>query len=299
MPICGNLPRQLEHIANSMRPSGRDFISILRVAHQAGARVCMRFETECGRSPASIELAMKPPTIYLTRHSPLRGQRYLDVHEDHLLTPRERFSVAHELGHLVAYDKFNLLPAVEKSEYWIQEEWMHKFAGTLLTPESVVDDCLNDLRLGTPVCPFILRAKASDVARVSQEVLATQLCLKRPDIGFMKVVFAKRKADDQRVLRVIFSTSGDQLRLPKNHSHIDCGSLVRKLENGDVGSATMQRCVLGKLDPQDVNIAWRRAGVLKRVEKGSPTEGSEGPIAAFWISLTSFIRTPEYQLPLW
>ncbi len=299
MPICGNMPLELEQIASSMRPAGRSFVPVLKIAHQLGTRVCLRFERERERLSARVELSRKPPTIYLSRLSPVTGERYLDNHEDHLLSPRERFSVAHELGHLVAYDKFHLLPAGEKSEYWIQEEWMHKFAATLLTPDSLIDNCLNGLRLGEPVCPFILRDAAADIARLSQEVLATQLCLKRRDIGFLKVAFAKKKADNQPVLRVLFSASGDQLRLPKNHSHIDHGHLLRRLESEDLGSATLQRCALGKLDPQDVNIAWRRMGALRGLDRRSPNKESEAPIPVFWVSLASYIHTPEYQLALW
>src|SRR5216684_2878242 len=110
MPSCGNLPLELEQFASSLRPPGRNFVSVLKIAHQLGTRVCLRFEKECVSLSARVELSAKPPTIYLTRHSPVRGERYLDNHEDHLLSPRERFSVAHELGHLVAYDKFHLLP---------------------------------------------------------------------------------------------------------------------------------------------------------------------------------------------
>src|SRR5258708_6170201 len=120
MPTCGNLPLELEQFASSLRPSGENFVSVLKVAHRLGSKVCLRFEKECTRSSARVELSARPPTIYLTRHSPVRGERFLDTHEDHLLTPRERFSVAHELGHLVAYEKFRLLPANEKSDYWIQ-----------------------------------------------------------------------------------------------------------------------------------------------------------------------------------
>jgi len=299
MPTCGNLQLELERFATTLRPAGRDFVSVLEIASQLGTRVCLSFEKGCTRLSARVELSAKPATIYLTRRSPVTGERYLDKHEDHLLSPRERFSVAHELGHLVAYDRFHLPPAREKSEYWIQEKWMHKFAATLLTPDAVIADCLNDLRSGEPVCPFMLRAKAADVAKLSQEVLATQLCLKRADIGFLKVVFAKRKADDQAVLRVIFSTSGDQLRLPKNHAHIEHGNLLRRLESEDVGSATLQQCALGKLESQDVNIAWRRMGVLTGLDASSPTRQPEGPIPVFWISVAPYVHMPQNQLTLW
>jgi hypothetical protein len=299
MPVCGNIPFELEQLASSMRPVGRDFVSVLKVAHQLGTRVCLRLEKVRAQWSARVELSVKPPTIFLMRHSPVNGERYLDDHEDHLLSPRERFSVAHELGHLVAYDRFHLLPATEKSEYWIQEEWMHRFAATLLTPDSVIDDCLSGLRSGEPVCPFLLQARATRIARLSQEVLATQLCLRRSEIGFMKVALTKRKADNQRILRVLFSTSGDRLRLPKNYSHIGHEHLLSRIEAEGVGSATMRQCVLGKLEPQDVKIVWRRSGMLRGLDKNLPTEDSRDLVPVFWVSVASYVQAPELQLPLW
>src|SRR5437660_190573 len=140
--LCGDLGSQLEQLADSLRPREQNFVSVLKIAHRLGTRVCLRLEKESQRTSARVNLSETPPTIYLTRHSPVKGERSLDSYEDGLLTSRERFSVAHELGHIVAYREFGVLPSKEKSNYWAQEELMHRFAGVLLTPNSVIDRCL-------------------------------------------------------------------------------------------------------------------------------------------------------------
>jgi IrrE N-terminal-like domain len=139
MLACGNLREDLRGIASDLRPPGQSFVSVVKVAHELGVRVCVRLEKGCTRQTARIELAATTPTIYMTRHSLVDADRHLDLHEDHLLTPRERFSVAHELGHLIAFRQLQVPPARVKSEYWIQEECMHGFAAALLMPELMVD----------------------------------------------------------------------------------------------------------------------------------------------------------------
>jgi len=299
MRTVGSLPVDLERFASDIRPRGKSFVSVLKIAGKLGARVCILLENDDAYRQARIDLAAEPPTIYLIRSSPVWGERYLNSHEDHLLTPRERFSVAHELGHLVAYQRFNVLPATEKSTYWAQEEWMHRFAGALLTPDVVVDECLFGLSPGEPVSPFKLYSAAADLVRLSQEVLATQLCLRRADIGFMKLGVARKGGDQERILRVLFSVTGHQLRLPNNHSHVYEENLLRKLKADDTGAGTLRQCALGKLDPQDLSIAWRRMGTLNgSAPKGSSTESHE-LMPVFWVSIASYVQTSVRQLALW
>src|SRR5271163_3781461 len=99
----GDLGSQLEQFAATLRPRKQDFVSVLKIADLLGSRVCLRLEKESLGPSARVDLSAVPPTIYLTRHSTVRGERNLHSHEDHLLTARERFSVAHELGHMIAY----------------------------------------------------------------------------------------------------------------------------------------------------------------------------------------------------
>jgi len=293
--VSDDLGFQLEQFAAYLRPPERSFVSVLKIAHRLGSRVYLRFEKVLPRPLARVDLLSKPPAIYLTRHSPIVGERRLDRYDDHLLSCRERFSVAHELGHIIAYKEFGILPATEKSGYWAQEECMHRFAGALLTPASIIDRCLNGLRDGEPVSPFLLQESANKPARLSQEVLATQLCVRQPDIGFMKVALIERERDKKRVLRVLFAKSGKQIFLPNNHSHVQHEYLLSRLATAEVGSTYITSCILGKEAPQNLNVSWRRAGTVKRANDGSPHE----LIPVFWISLASHTHRVDAQLSLW
>lgn len=299
MTSCGNLRAELRQIAADLRPPGQRFIPVLKIAHQLGVRVCVRLERGCIRQTARIELATTTPTIYMTRQSPIEGDRRLERHEDHLLTPRERFSVAHELGHLVAFRELQVSPARERSEYWVQEECMHGFAAALLMPESLVDDWLSSVPVGEPVSPFALRHWARNTAKLSEEVVATQLCQRRPEIGFMKVVSTRRQKDNGEVLHVLFAASGEHLSLPRTHSHIKDEELLEKVTTEGTGTATMRRCKLWTSEPQDIRIAWRQAGAMKkfgqRLVRGASTETN----SIFWISATFQKLKTSDQLALW
>src|SRR5882762_3712093 len=96
MAECPNLQVQLERLASQLRPPDCRFVPVLQIAERLQGRVCVRFDS-VRSDPAQIELAGPYPTIYLGRQAPQTGHRFLEASEEHLLTPRERFSVAHEL----------------------------------------------------------------------------------------------------------------------------------------------------------------------------------------------------------
>ena len=297
--VCENLQSGLEHIAADLRPAEQQFVPVLEIAHRLGVRVCVRLSKECRRPAARIEIAANPPTIYVTRRSPVEGGRILESHEDRLLSPRERFSVAHELGHLVAFRELKLTPSQEKSEYWTHEGCMHSFAAALLMPEWLLDGWLSSLPAGEPVSPFALRCWARDVTRLSEEVVATQLCLRRPEIGFMKVSTIRRRRDKCKVLRVLFAASGDRVSLPKTHSHVENKYLLERLAAESTGMATIRQCALGTCEPQDISIVWRHAGFFKAFDQDFSMDAAIESIPIYWISAAFQKSRAEHQLALW
>ena len=63
-----------------------------------------------------------------------RGNWVIAVRDDSLIeTPRERFTVAHELAHIL-FIEAGLDPPVTKGGYWILEEACHRIASDLLVP---------------------------------------------------------------------------------------------------------------------------------------------------------------------
>lgn len=57
------------------------------------------------------------------------------------LSSRERFTVAHEVGHYLVEGRFGFRPR-SKGEYWRLEEICNEFAGALLVPKSAVTEIL-------------------------------------------------------------------------------------------------------------------------------------------------------------
>src|SRR5882724_1715204 len=274
---------RLEGFASQLRPQGRRFVSVLEVAQELESKVCVRFDTTRPSSPACLDLGLRPHTIFLNRRASTRGQRFLSVSEEHLLTPRERFSVAHELGHLIAFREFNLPPAREKNTYWTQETWMNRFAATLLIPDVVLEEWLGTVQVDQLVSPFRLRRWAAEEAKLSEEVVATQLCLKRRSIGFLKVRPVRRKKDEHLVLRVSFSVSGDAIALPKTHSHVDDERFLSKLEAEPSGTTTTDGSSAVSLTGLPLTVAWRRAGLIATHSPNAQPERTPYAGAYWWI----------------
>jgi hypothetical protein len=59
------------------------------------------------------------------------------------LSARERFTVAHELGHCVVETRFGLRPT-SRREYWQLEHICNEFAATLLAPPQLLQDLLRE-----------------------------------------------------------------------------------------------------------------------------------------------------------
>lgn len=290
---------QLEGFASQLRPQGRRFVSVLQVAQALESKVCVKFETTQSSSSACLDLAKCPHTVFLNRRAPTKGLRFLSLDDEHLLTPRERFSVAHELGHLVAFRELNMLPAREKSMYWTQEAWMNRFAATLLIPDILLQEWLGTVQADQPVSPFCLRRWASEEAKLSEEVVASQLCLRRPSIGFLKVQPVMRKRDDHRVLRVSFSASGGAISLPKTHSHVDDEQLLLKLEAETSGNSTTDGNSAVSPTGLPLRVAWRRGGLTPTHHPNAQQESGPHTGAFWWISAAALTAEPQSQLNFW
>lgn len=65
------------------------------------------------------------------------------------LSPRERFTLAHELGHYVVDSRYGFRPTT-KSYYWQLEQVCDAFAGELLVPEKDLKVSLSAVRPFTP-----------------------------------------------------------------------------------------------------------------------------------------------------
>jgi len=280
--VASDLAVKLKHVARELRPPGRPYVSVVKIAREYGAEVLVRLHRTGGRRDAEIDFMSRPPRILVFRPGSVDGERILSEADERLLTVRERFSIAHELGHWIAYQKFRVKPGQELRQYWGQEECVNAFASGLLAPDWLINTWLEEIPEGELIPPTTLRHWAASECRISEEVVATTLCEKRHGIGFMKLIAAKRKRDDASILKVLFSTCGMGLCLPKNHSHIVDARLRELLGSARSGARVLRELRLARCEPQDLKVGWRHVG--------SPALGGVGiePNAnsVYWISLT-------------
>jgi hypothetical protein len=250
------IEKELVQFAHSLRPPGRPFISVVDVARQLGAVVRLRLHTSSGSPFAQIDLESTPPKILVYRSAGVSGEREIGTSEEGLLTPRERFSVAHELGHWVAFSRLHVGPQSDRRLYWEHERAINAFAGCLLAPDWLVVHCLKEIPEGTAVSPFALRYWATQ-CRSSEEVIAKALARHRGSIGFLKLQPTTKGSDGTHVLLVLCSVSGKEVSLPKERSHIDNPELLRLLKAKQVASASFAELRLGRCEPQNLRLAWR------------------------------------------
>jgi hypothetical protein len=253
-----DLKSELSSVATSLRPLGKPFVSVLELANDLGTAVSLRLQNARSNNTAQIDLWTNPAKIVVHRFSKLEGERELKGQDEGLLNSRERFSVAHELGHWVLFNRFQIGPESEKRPYWEQEEVINAFAGQLLVPDWLAKNWLESTPKHLPIPPFALRSWAED-CRVSEEVAAKALVRQRSFIGFLRLVMTRRKRDQTRVLQVLSCARGDALELPSQRSHIENAKLFEMLTNSTVGSGWIEQVSLARCAPQDLGIAWRYA----------------------------------------
>jgi hypothetical protein len=230
----------------------------LELANDLGTAVSLRLQNARTNNTAQIDLWTNPAKIVVHRFSKVEGERELKKHDEGLLNSRERFSVAHELGHWILFNRFQIGPESERRLYWEQEEVINAFAGQLLVPDWLAKSWLDSTPENLPIPPFALRSWAEQ-CRVSEEVAAKALVRQRNLIGFLRLVPTQRKRDKTRVLQVLSCAKGESLELPSERSHIENARLFEMLTNGTVGSGWLQQVSLARCAPQDLGVAWRYA----------------------------------------
>ena len=264
--LSQDIERELVQFAHSLRPPGQPFVPIIDLACQLGAVVHLRLHTSASSPFAQIDLGSTPPKILLYRSAGVNGEREIRAGEEDLLTPRERFSIAHELGHWVAFTRLEVGPQSDRRLYWEHERAINSFAGCLLAPDWLVVHWLKEIPEGVPVSPFALRYWAVAQCRSSEEVVAKALVRHRSSIGFLKFQPITRRSDGTQVLLVVCSVSGEALSLPTERSHVDSPELLRLLNANQVGSALLAQLRLGRCEPQNLRLAWRRGRSFKSQE---------------------------------
>ena len=250
----------LQQRASELRPTGGHLPArLIQIANDLGIHVKLVLRPLDRDAPyhARCELQERPPQILIYRNSATAAVAPVSPADEHLLSSRERFSVAHELGHCIAYLSCGLKPVAERDdrrEYWDQERAMNEFASALLVPPWLSSRWKSQLSNFDATCLFRIRDWAND-SRTSPEVVVTALARDTQGIGFLKVAEAVRVQADTRVLVVFHSCSGSNVALPNLYTHIDDVDFVNSVKGGG-GVILSSRCRLGSIELIDVQIAW-------------------------------------------
>ena len=280
--------RSLKQTALSLRPpSSEQAISLIRIANDYSIHVNFVFgkSFDPSRYLASCELS-NSPVISLYRRASADSIASLGPNDEGTLTARERFSVAHELGHCVAYLTHGFRPLTrhdDRHRYWEQERAMDDFAGTLLVPPWLAGRWLGETARPDATSVFRIRKWARSCA-VSNEVVAKALCRAVPELGFLKVADAVRLKDSARLFVVLHSSAGRSLQLPNQHSHLDNADFVGLIA-GRTGVDTIHRCDVGNRRLGHVQIAWfaSRGSISSRRREFGSTVRLSG--ISYWICL--------------
>ena len=251
-------PRLIER-AIELRPSaGHAPARLVQIAHDLGIDVSLILRPIDGRTQYHARCELRDrPRILVYRHSPTAGVAAVNPADEYLLSSRERFSVAHELGHCIAYKSYGLEPVSQtedRREYWYQERAMNEFASTLLVPPWLSYRWTSQLATLDATCVFRIRNWAND-CRASPEVVVTAVARDTQGIGFLKVGEGVRVNADKRVLVVLHSSSSSDVTLPNLFSHIDDVALLNTV-TGSRGVTVVPQCRIGPIELNDVQLAW-------------------------------------------
>ena len=254
-------PRLLER-AKELRPHGANpSAPVVQIASDLGIDVnlVLRPNAGHGKYHARCELRARP-RILVYRTSPGAGIADLTAANEHLLSSRERFSVAHELGHCLAYLGHGLKPvpkSEDRREYWCQERAINEFANALLVPTWLSSRWRSQLATLDASCVFRIRRWATD-CRASPEVVVTAFTRDAPGFGFLKVGEGVRVTTGKRILVVFHATASADVMLPNLFTHIDDVAFVNTI-TGTRGVALLPPSRLGSVELNSAQWAWSAA----------------------------------------
>ncbi len=248
--------------ATAVRGEFRMPVDVVKVAHRLGASV--NFLPRDHNSMGHVRLGGQP-TIWVRRQSDELGG-----------AKRVRFTLAHEIGHIVLYRRLGLIPT--KQEYWAHELWCHRFATGLLLPPDLVDDHWHSL--GTAWKSFLdLPARLAEIGDVSLDVPLHALVeshrfpfeylrVRRLQDGHLRVITSVAEGVGRRLgMGAYIKPQVDRIRL----LGIPEGSTARISLTAPLGQLDLEdRDLLAKrVRPEEWLVMMRR---LRGPEAGEPTQ---------------------------
>ncbi len=161
------------------------------------------------------------------------------------LNPRDRFTIAHELGHILLFKKFKLAPTSKSdNDYQACEQLCHDFAGRILIPSEYLRDIVAD----SPRSLYQQLSLKSKLLNVSFAAIAHRVSTFVPNIALFFGCEAKNQAQQDvfRVLWCAHSISGLQL---SSYLHIFPTDAIGSIVFGVLRSSNLKKT------PRDVESA--------------------------------------------
>ena len=258
--MCGVVTREeLLKIARELRPKNNDTkLNVVSLAQNQGITTILRTGERYTGREGTLAYG-PPPKITIYRYAQEAISRVLKSSDNAFLTNAERFSIAHQIGHWVLWDRFGVEPSVNRSSYkevyWSQEKLVNEFSGSLLVPEWFVRQRLEETQSEELLMPNVVIGWARELS-VSKEVMAAEICRFHPWIGFMRLTLIMRQRDRRFALRVDDVSTGEKLILPNRHKHILNERFCQTVMAKSAGSALLRGCSLDERHIDNVWISW-------------------------------------------
>lgn len=147
-------------LVERLLPSSRVPIDIEGIVRSLGISIVFSLQSDPSRVAEARKGVQNRYSIVLFR----------DSDEEKELSPAERFSLAHELGHILLDLRYGLQPK-NRDQYWEAEEWCDSFAAELLIPQNAVPR--NHISL--PLQALAILNEVEERCRVSHEAAARRI----------------------------------------------------------------------------------------------------------------------------
>lgn len=235
---------------------------LISLAQRLGLRVFIRYIDRETSRRAALNLNDRP-AITLFRSG--RNGHMVEVGptDEGRLRSNERFSIAHEIGHWLAWTQLGVAPipafAERSSEYWRHETAINSFASQLLIPDSVVLGWIAGVNERMLVPATMLERWARN-AGVSRIVAAGRLAQLRRNFGYLELEFALDPRMPRLMLRVVESSCSADLSLPARMKHIRNDRLVEVLTSSLKGRQYLPSISFDGKRSLTLFSSWRHIG---------------------------------------
>jgi hypothetical protein len=173
--------------------------------------ICYSLGIKIRRSETSdhtvLSVTSSPPEIVLAAHLRPHSRRWFPKYAGSALEARDRYAVAHELGHYLLLRAGSPMP-LGRAEYFVVEDLCNEFASVLLVPDRVAKAAvagatcsIDSSHIAQLRAWLALSRRLQNIACVPWQTVVSRLHAINSNIWFLTVV----KGDDGR-LTIVAST---------------------------------------------------------------------------------------------